>query len=131
MWVGDGAKLTHVYVQKIPASGAWRVMASVKADGTGRPVEMRCFLRREGHPLTADLVLSMAAVNDGGLGSSPVLLPGAFRPRSGTMEQWNAAYVRVEDYLRAHRIHNRLHQSRLIQAALERAAVRHEARSRR
>lgn len=42
------------------------------------------------------------------------------------MEQWNAAYVRVEDYLRAHRIHNRLHQSRLIQAALERAAVRHE-----
>lgn len=54
------------------------------------------------------------------------LLPGAFRPRSGTMEQWNAAYVRVEDYLRAHRIHNRLHQSRLIQATLERAAVRHE-----
>jgi glucans biosynthesis protein len=52
MWVGDGAKLTHVYVQKIPASGAWRVMASVKADGTGRPVEMRCFLRREGRPLT-------------------------------------------------------------------------------
>lgn len=52
MWVGDGAKLTHVYVQKIPASGAWRVMASVKPDGTGRPVEMRCFLRREGRPLT-------------------------------------------------------------------------------
>ncbi len=43
------------------------------------------------------------------------------------MEQWNAAYVRVEDYLRAHRIHNRLHQSRLIQQVLERAARRHEA----
>lgn len=43
------------------------------------------------------------------------------------MEAWNAAYVRVEDYLRAHRIHNRLHQSRLIQAVLERAARRHEA----
>lgn len=43
------------------------------------------------------------------------------------MEAWNAAYVRVEDYLRAHRIHNRLHQSRLIQAILERAARRHEA----
>ena len=48
-----------------------------------------------------------------------------FRPRTGTMEAWNAAYVRVEDYLRAHRIHNRLHQSRLIQAVLERAARRH------
>lgn len=44
------------------------------------------------------------------------------------MEAWNAAYVRVEDYLRAHRIHNRLHQSRLIQDILERAARRHAAR---
>lgn len=49
----------------------------------------------------------------------------SFRPRTGTMEAWNAAYVRVEDYLRAHRIHNRLHQSRLIQNILERAARRH------
>jgi hypothetical protein len=49
-----------------------------------------------------------------------------FRPRTGTMEAWNAAYVRVEDYLRAHRIHNRLHSSRLIQKILERAARRHE-----
>lgn len=49
-----------------------------------------------------------------------------FRPRTGTMEEWNAAYVRVEDYLRAHRIHNRLHQSRLIQHILERTARRHE-----
>jgi hypothetical protein len=49
----------------------------------------------------------------------------SFRPRTGTMEAWNAAYVRVEDYLRAHRIHNRLHQSRLIQTALERAARKH------
>jgi hypothetical protein len=51
----------------------------------------------------------------------------SFRPRTGTMEAWNSAYVRVEDYLRAHRIHNRLHQSRLIQLILERAARRHEA----
>jgi hypothetical protein len=43
------------------------------------------------------------------------------------MEQWNAAYVRAEDYLRAHRIHNRLHSSRLIHKILERAARRHEA----
>lgn len=50
-----------------------------------------------------------------------------FRPATGTMDQWNAAYVRVEDYLRAHRIHNRLHQSRLIQQVLERAALRHAA----
>lgn len=53
-------------------------------------------------------------------------LTSAFRPKTGTMDQWNAAYVRVEDYLRAHRIHNRLHQSRLIQQILERAARRHE-----
>ncbi len=57
----------------------------------------------------------------------PPKLTGAFRPKTGTMEAWNAAYVRVEDYLRAHRIHNRLHQSRLIQQILERAARRHEA----
>jgi hypothetical protein len=57
----------------------------------------------------------------------PFELPGAFRPTSGTMDAWNAAYVRVEDYLRAHRIHNRLHQSRLIQQILERAARRHAA----
>lgn len=59
-------------------------------------------------------------------GGEPLALPAEFRPKTGTMEAWNAAYVRVEDYLRAHRIHNRLHQSRLIQAVLERAARRHE-----
>lgn len=58
----------------------------------------------------------------------PLTAPlGTFRPRTGTMEAWNAAYVRVEDYLRAHRIHNRLHQSRLIQQILESAARRHAA----
>ncbi|MDF9826080.1 hypothetical protein M2447_000156 [Ereboglobus sp. PH5-10] len=54
------------------------------------------------------------------------LLPEGFRPRTGSIEAWNAAYARVEDYLRAHRIHSRLHQSRLIQAILEHAAKRHE-----
>jgi hypothetical protein len=48
-----------------------------------------------------------------------------FRPKTGAPEAWNAAYVRVEDYLRAHRIHNRLHQGRLILRVLERAARRH------
>jgi hypothetical protein len=69
----------------------------------------------------------VAAVNGPEQSAESVGLPGAFRPRTGTMESWNAAYVRVEDYLRAHRIHNRLHQSRLIQRILERAARRHEA----
>jgi hypothetical protein len=54
-------------------------------------------------------------------------LPSAFRPKTGSPEAWNAAYVRVEDYLRAHRVHNRLHQIRLIQKILERAAERHAA----
>jgi hypothetical protein len=49
-----------------------------------------------------------------------------FQPKTGSLEAWNAAYVRVEDYLRAHRIHNRLHLSRLILRILERAAKRHE-----
>jgi hypothetical protein len=49
-----------------------------------------------------------------------------FQPKTGTLDEWNDAYVRVEDYLRAHRIHNRLHQSRLILRILERAARRHE-----
>src|SRR5882724_4077726 len=60
--------------------------------------------------------------------SRPIEFPPAFRPKTGTMDAWNAAYVRVEDYLRAHRIHNRLHQSRLIQEILERAARRHAQR---
>ena len=49
----------------------------------------------------------------------------SFRPTTGTLDQWNAAYVRVEDYLRAHRVHNRLHQSRLIQRILSAAARVH------
>lgn len=53
----------------------------------------------------------------------------SFRPQTGTQEQWNAAYVRVEDYLRAHRLHNRLHLSRLIQLALIAAARRHQENS--
>ena len=61
-----------------------------------------------------------AAANPGGFPRS-----ADFRPATGTMDEWNSAYVRVEDYLRAHRIHNRLHQSRLIQRILGRAAARH------
>lgn len=51
----------------------------------------------------------------------------AFKPRSGTDEEWNEAFARVEDYFRAHRVHSRAHQARLVSGILERAAVRHEA----
>jgi hypothetical protein len=56
-----------------------------------------------------------------------IQLSGAFHPTTGTVEDWNHAYVRVEDYLRAHRIHNRLHSTRLILTVLQRAAMRHAA----
>jgi hypothetical protein len=65
--------------------------------------------------------------SDGIISFPPIGATTEFRPRTGAMDEWSAAYVRVEDYLRAHRIHNRLHQSRLIQQILERAALRHEA----
>ena len=67
-----------------------------------------------------------AATPPAGAAASLSRLSG-FQPRTGTLDQWNAAYVRVEDYLRAHRIHNRLHQSRVIERVLECAAQRHEA----
>ncbi len=50
----------------------------------------------------------------------------AFRPRTGTPDQWNAAFIRVEDYLRAHRVHNRLQQITILEKVIERAAQRHE-----
>lgn len=49
----------------------------------------------------------------------------AFRPRTGTPDQWNAAFIRVEDYLRAHRVHNRLQQITIIEKVIARAAARH------
>lgn len=57
----------------------------------------------------------------------PSLEPlNAFRPRTGTPEQWNAAFIRVEDYLRAHRVHNRLQQITILEKVIARAAQRHE-----
>ena len=120
--VGDGAALINATVQKNPFNGTWRVAFALKPDGTGRPVELRCFLRKPPHVLDRDMELPLAAVTGTGDAEPMVDLPEAFRPKTGTPESWNAAYVRVEDYLRAHRIHNRLHQIRLIQNILERAA---------
>jgi len=50
--VSDGAKLMHQSIQKNIFNGTWRVAFSIKPDGTGRPVELRCFLKREPHILT-------------------------------------------------------------------------------
>jgi hypothetical protein len=49
-----------------------------------------------------------------------------FHPGTGTHEEWNAAYYRLEDYLRAHQVTNKLHQSQIILRLLRRAATRHE-----
>lgn len=50
--VGAGAKLIHQSVEKNPINGTWRVAFSLKPDGSGRPVELRCFLRKPPHILT-------------------------------------------------------------------------------
>jgi hypothetical protein len=50
----------------------------------------------------------------------------SFKPRTGTDEEWNEAFARVEDYFRAHRVHSRIHQAELVYGILARAAARHE-----
>ncbi len=50
--VGQAAKLVHQSLEKNPYNGTWRVAFAIKPDGTGRPVELRCFLKREPHILT-------------------------------------------------------------------------------
>jgi len=64
------------------------------------------------------------------MSNDPVIsldMSSALRPASGTEEAWNIAYGRVEDYIRAHRIDNRLHQLQLLQLVMKKAAVRHAA----
>jgi glucans biosynthesis protein len=46
VWVGSGAKLHHATLQKNPLNGSWRVAFTIRPDGQGKPVELRCFLRR-------------------------------------------------------------------------------------
>ena len=48
-----------------------------------------------------------------------------FFPRTGSEAEWNAAYYRLEDYFRALRLVNKMHQSQIILRILERAAARH------
>jgi glucans biosynthesis protein len=50
--VGAGGTLVHATVQKNPSNGTWRVAFAFRPDGSGRPVELRCFLRKEPHVLT-------------------------------------------------------------------------------
>jgi len=50
--VGEGAKLVHQSLQKNLFNNTWRVAFALKPDGSGKPVELRCFLKREPHILT-------------------------------------------------------------------------------
>ncbi|MDR2673485.1 MAG: glucan biosynthesis protein [Opitutaceae bacterium] len=51
--VGDGAKLAHAGVEKNPFNRTWRAAFAIKPDGSGRPVELRCFLRAAAAAATA------------------------------------------------------------------------------
>ncbi len=50
--VGPGATLVHAAAQKNRFNGNWRAGFLLRPDGTGRPVELRCFLRKSSHALT-------------------------------------------------------------------------------
>ncbi len=52
VWVGEGAKLAYKTVQKNDYTGTWRVGFGIKPDNSGRPVELRCFLKKSPHVLT-------------------------------------------------------------------------------
>jgi glucans biosynthesis protein len=50
--VGEGAKLVHQNVEKNLFNSTWRVAFALKPDDSGKPVELRCFLKRGNHILT-------------------------------------------------------------------------------
>lgn len=50
--VGAGASFHHATVQKNPINGTWRAAFTIKPDGSGRPVELRCFVRQGDEALT-------------------------------------------------------------------------------
>ncbi|MFA6286071.1 MAG: glucan biosynthesis protein [Opitutaceae bacterium] len=52
IWVGKGATLVHQSLEKNPFNGSWRVAFALKPDGSGKPVELRCFLQKPPHILT-------------------------------------------------------------------------------
>jgi len=48
-----------------------------------------------------------------------------FFPITGSQADWNVAYYRLEDYFRALRMVNKVHQSQIILHILEKTAARH------
>lgn len=50
--VGAGATLVHSSLQKNIYNGTWRVSFALRPDGSGKPVELRCFLRKPPYVLT-------------------------------------------------------------------------------
>ena len=50
--VGAGAALVHQTLQKNPFDGTWRAAFALRPDGSGRAVELRCYLREPGRTLT-------------------------------------------------------------------------------
>jgi glucans biosynthesis protein len=50
--VGEGAELVHSIVQKNPYNNSWRAAFAIKPNGSGRPVELRCFLKKPGEVLS-------------------------------------------------------------------------------
>ena len=50
--VGEGGKIAYSTVQKNQFNGTWRLAFGFKPDASGRPVELRGFLRKPGHVLT-------------------------------------------------------------------------------
>lgn len=50
--VRAGATLIHEVLQRNPYNGSWRMAFALRPDGSGKPVELRCFLREASHVLT-------------------------------------------------------------------------------
>lgn len=50
--IGAGGKVVQSSLQKNPYNDTWRVAFAVKPDGSGRPVELRCYLRQGTDALT-------------------------------------------------------------------------------
>lgn len=50
--VTGGAELRHRSAQKNPFTGGWRAAFAIRPDGSGRPVELRAYLREGGDALT-------------------------------------------------------------------------------
>jgi glucans biosynthesis protein len=49
---GPGAELVHAMVQHNPYDGTWRAAFALRPDKSGRPVELRCYLRDGGRALS-------------------------------------------------------------------------------